>query len=180
MHSTKLELFHYTLRQSSLQFIGILLTCKWLERGRQMRRYHIYLIKEQFAEHFFGQEYKLYDLFNQARNNVSHSEVAKRQSSFVIEKIDTITVNHLIMKSLKRKSDYSVLGNAHVLYGQAPESFAKCTVKDNVIELEASGSFETETTFFETLRKHNSYFLALDFDHERYGWLNPIKQRTYM
>jgi hypothetical protein len=145
-----------------------------------MRRYHIYLIKEEFAEHFFGQEHKLFDLFNQARNNTTQTEVAIRQSSFVMEKIDTISVNHLIMKNLKRKSDYSVLGNAHVLYGQAPENFAKCTVKENVIELEASGSFEAETTFFETLRKHTSFFLAIDYYHERYGWLNPIKQRTYM
>ncbi|OZM57543.1 hypothetical protein CIB95_04005 [Lottiidibacillus patelloidae] len=145
-----------------------------------MRRYHIYLIKEEFAEHFFGQEHKLFDLFSEARISSPHSEVAKRQSSFVIGKIDTISVNHLIMKNLKRKSDYSVLGNAHVLYGDAPKNFAKCTVKENVIELEASGSFEAETTFFETLRKHTSFFLAMDYEHERYGWLNPIKQRTYM
>jgi hypothetical protein len=145
-----------------------------------MRRYYIYLIKEQFAEHFFGQEYKLYDLFHQARKNTSESDIAKRQSSFVMEKIDTITVNHSLMKSFRGKQDYSVLGNAHVLYGQVPESYAKCIVKDTVIELEASGSFESEATFFETLRKTNSYFLAIDFEHERFGWLNPIKQRTYM
>jgi hypothetical protein len=145
-----------------------------------VRRYHIYLIKEEFAEHFFGQEYKLFDLFKQARSNTINTEVAKRQSSFVMGKIDTISVNYLLTRYFKHKKDYSVLGNTHVLYGETNDSFAKCIVKDNEIQLEASGSFEAETTFFETLRKHTSSFLAIDFYHERFGWLNPIKQRTYI
>jgi hypothetical protein len=147
----------------------------------QMRQYHIYLIKTEFAEHFFGQEYKLFELFLQSRGNHYQSEqIARKQASFVIGKIDTIHINHSLTKHFTDNKNYSVLGNTHLLYGETHESFAKCTIKEDEIQIEASGSFEAETTFFEVLRKQSSHFLAMDFYHERYGWLNPVKQKTYM
>jgi hypothetical protein len=148
----------------------------------QMRRYHIYLIKKEFAEHFFGQEYKLFQLFSEAGlSSDPELLIAQKQASFVKEEIDTIKINQLFTKALIHKhEEYSVLGNSHLLYRKKSESSAKCTVLGREIIIEATGSFETETTFFEVLRKHSSYYLAIDFQHERYGWLNPIKQKTYV
>ena len=54
---------------------------------------------------------------------------------------------------------------------------ATLEVGESMIVVKASGSYEAETAFFEVLRKIESSFLAVDLDHQRFGWLKPMKER---
>jgi hypothetical protein len=57
---------------------------------------------------------------------------------------------------------------------------AKLEIFQEMITVEASGSYEAETAFFEVLRKCEASFLAIDLEHQRCGWLKPIKERKYV
>jgi hypothetical protein len=59
-------------------------------------------------------------------------------------------------------------------------SMARLEVFQDLITVEAEGSYEAETAFFEVLRKCESSFIAIDLEHERIGWLKPIKERKFV
>jgi hypothetical protein len=59
-------------------------------------------------------------------------------------------------------------------------STAKLQVQENRVLVEAVGNYEAETVFFEVLRKCESSFLAVDLEHQRFGWLKPIKERKFV
>ena len=46
--------------------------------------------------------------------------------------------------------------------------------------VKAEGNYEAETAFFECIRKCGASFLAIDFEHEQFGWLKPIKERKFV
>ncbi|MHC8521884.1 sporulation inhibitor of replication protein SirA [Rossellomorea sp. H39__3] len=49
-----------------------------------------------------------------------------------------------------------------------------------MLTIHAWGTDESEYIFFEILRRHMGYLLAVDIQNERFGWLKPIKQRKFI
>lgn len=142
-----------------------------------MRRFAIYLIKEEFCLHFYGNEVKLFDLFLDYERNVNiDHEIVKRQVDYITRPIPSLMIQQMIEEELANSPSYYSLWNGHYL--EMENSQASLSVHDKFLLLRSKGSYHCETTFFEILRKCDPYFLAMDFDTQQYGWLNPIKQRN--
>jgi hypothetical protein len=149
--------------------------------GSRMRKYYIYLIEEEFASHYFGRESIVYNLFQEfERTSLEKKLLLKQQIDFITRSIPTLRIHQLIEKSLRNCHSYCHYRDSHSLQFVKPDSTAKIVLYDHFIKLEATGNYEAETIFFEILRKYDSCYLAMDFDLERYGWLNPIKQRKFI
>jgi hypothetical protein len=147
-----------------------------------MRNYQIYLLEEEFATHYFGRESILYHLFldHELSNHHDKKRILQMQIEFITRPIPNLRINQIIESSLKKYKSYVQDESTHSLKFQLPESEAKVSISGRCIFLEAKGNMEAETIFFELLRKYDSCFLAMDFEHNRYGWLNPIKERKFV
>ncbi|WP_099355289.1 sporulation inhibitor of replication protein SirA [Fredinandcohnia onubensis] len=146
-----------------------------------MREYHIYLIEEEFATHYFGRESLIYHLFlEHNQSNHERKEILNKQIDFITRAIPSLRIHQKIEGSLAHYSYYRRQSHMHTLEWNEFNSFAKLTIHNDSIHLESTGSFEAETAFFEILRKYDRCFLAMDFNANKYGWLNPIKERKFV
>lgn len=146
-----------------------------------MREYHIYLIEEEFATHYFGRESLIYHLFLES-NQTKHErkEILHKQIEFITRAIPHLRIQQKIEASLSHYSYYKHQGHIHTLEWNEFNSYAKLTIQTDYIQLQSTGSYEAETAFFEILRKYDRCFLAMDFSANKYGWLNPIKERKFV
>lgn len=142
-----------------------------------MRTYHLYLIEDEFASHYFGREKMFFDLF--AEYNESFGElknILRKQINFITKPLSTLRLQQYIIQQLGKNQDFEF--NKGVYYIQNSKlSSAKLEIFDKYIKIHAFGNYDAETIFFEVLRKNESSFLAIDLLHQRYGWLRPIKER---
>lgn len=145
-----------------------------------MRHYHIFLIEDEIAQMYFGEESKLFQLFLEAENTTSllKTEVLQKQIRYVTKSIDQNALKKVLEESLQHRTDFFVNPNDYLL--EKGQSQAKLTIEDPCVHINSAGTPDTEATFFEQLRKIESSFLAMDFQHHRYGWLNPIKQANFI
>ncbi|MCH1625637.1 sporulation inhibitor of replication protein SirA [Ferdinandcohnia quinoae] len=143
-----------------------------------MRDYFIYLIEDEFASHYFGRESFIYHLFLEHKKTSSKKkDILEKQIEYITKPIPSIHIHQAIKSNLKSFSSYSATRNTHELDFVHLNSYAALHIYDCFLHVTSRGSFEAETAFFEILRKYNRCFLAMDFKTDRYGWLNPIKQR---
>ncbi|OEH94067.1 sporulation inhibitor of replication protein SirA [Bacillus solimangrovi] len=150
-----------------------------------MRHYSIYLLSEDVANDYFGKEPLLYQLFSDyERTKMVESELLQRQVDYITLPVSVVELNYKLQKELKRYRGNSYSYDSHVhsltLRRAGGTSQAQLSLFSSFIILNAKGSYEAETIFFEILRKYKSTFLAMDFDSERFGWLNPIKQQNFI
>ncbi len=146
-----------------------------------MRNYKIYLFEEEFATHYFGRESMLYNLFlEHNRSSYNKKDLIEKQIKFITRPIPSFRIHQAIEIALKNYHSYRTFSSSHILKFQIPKSAAKISVYDRHIELQSEGTIEAETIFFEILRKYDSCFLAMDYERDRYGWLNPIKERKFV
>ncbi|WP_044746930.1 sporulation inhibitor of replication protein SirA [Bacillus alveayuensis] len=148
-----------------------------------MRHFYLYLIKEEFANHFFGREFKIFRLFQDYIWTSSDHHVypvLKQQVEYVTKTIPVIYLDEWMKTFLSKREDYQYVTPIHKIYLSKKRGNATLLLKDRYIEITSSGSYEAETVFFEILRKFDTCFLAIDFQNEQYGWLNPIKKRNFV
>lgn len=148
-----------------------------------VRHYYIYLIEEEFASHYFGRESKIYHLFQDfywttVRSNLV--DTLEKQIHYITKPIPHLFIHQLLNTHLVNRSDYSNTHHIHKIELKRNRGNATLIVKDRYLELSSDGSYEAETIFFEVLRKFDPKFLAMDLQGERYGWLNPIKERNFV
>ncbi|KLT20008.1 hypothetical protein AA980_03365 [Neobacillus vireti] len=143
-----------------------------------MRKYQLYLIEDEFAAHYFGRERLFFQLFMEHQNADGELKfITKKQISYITKRVEALKIHQLIQKQLSRIKGFRAEQGAYSIELSGKLSTAKLEVFQELITVEAGGSYEAETAFFEVLRKCESSFLALDLDHQRYGWLKPIKER---
>ena len=106
--------------------------------------------------------------------------ITKRQISYITKKVEVLKIHQLIQKQLGKKKEFRAEHGTYSFELSGRLSRANLQVFQDLITVEATGSYEAETVFFEVLRKCESSFLALDMDHQRFGWLKPIKERKYV
>ncbi|MFP5111362.1 sporulation inhibitor of replication protein SirA [Bacillaceae bacterium C204] len=146
-----------------------------------MRKYQLYLIEDEFATHYFGRERLFFQLFQE--NHKAKGEfkfITQKQISYITKKVEVLKVHQLIQKQLGKIKGFKAENGAYSIELSGKLSTAKLEVFQDLITIEAQGSYEAETAFFEVLRKCESSFLALDLEHQRYGWLKPIKERKFI
>ncbi|RSK27121.1 sporulation inhibitor of replication protein SirA [Bacillus sp. HMF5848] len=147
-----------------------------------MRTYQIFLVKEEVAKQYFGRELLIFKLFKEYKQtkSVDMLTLLKKQINFITEPISVFNLEYIIHKQLRHDARYEKLPQAFVVADRQEESFAKLHLATSYITLEAYGTYEAETLFFEVLRQNCPYFLAIDFENSQYGWLAPIRNRKYV
>ncbi|WP_017727430.1 sporulation inhibitor of replication protein SirA [Halalkalibacterium ligniniphilum] len=142
-----------------------------------MRHYEIYLIVEEVARHYFGQEAKLFQLFlEHEQAKWSQRDLLNRQIAYISEPIPTLQVQQKLQAAFKQRLGYVTNEQTHYLEMKQEESKAELVIHSHRILLTGAGTTVCETMFFEVLRRLHACFFAVDFEHANYGWLNPIKQ----
>lgn len=143
-----------------------------------VRKYQLYLIEDEFATHYFGRERLFFQLFKEHQKaNGELKFITQRQISYITKKVEVLKIHQLIQKQLGKIKGFKAEHGAYSIELSGKLSTAKVEVFQDFITIDAQGSYEAETAFFEVLRKCESSFLALDLEHQRYGWLKPIKER---
>lgn len=146
-----------------------------------VRKYRLYLIEDEFAAHYFGRERLFFQLFQEHQNaNGELKFITKRQIDFISKKLEVLKIHQLVQKQLGRIKGFKAERGAYTIELSGKISKAKLEVFQDLIIVEAQGSYEAETVFFEVLRKCEASFLAIDLEHERFGWLKPIKERKFV
>lgn len=149
------------------------------------RNYQIYLIDEQFVEHYVGRERMFFDLFQDfAHSTGEYERILNKQIEFITKKIDQKALKQTLEAILYyNKSIYNMNGMYYVITkgkNQKMKSSAQLRISQRVLSISAEGSYDAETILFECIRKCADCFLAIDLEHERFGWLKPIKQRNFI
>lgn len=146
-----------------------------------VRKYQLYLIEDEFATHYFGRERLFFQLFHEHQKaNGELKFITQKQISYITKKVEVLKIHQLIQKQLGKIKGFKAEHGAYSIDLSGKLSTAKVEVFQDLITIDAQGSYEAETAFFEVLRKCESSFLALDLEHQRYGWLKPIKERKYI
>lgn len=145
-----------------------------------MRTYQLYLIGTEFAAHYFGREHMFYQLFQEYHESTEPMKtILAKQILYITKPIQTLKVHQNINMELQRKKSFRAENSTYYIE-IGKKSFAKLQVQDRYLTLHAWGHYDAETIFFEVLRKSESSYLAIDIEHERYGWLKPIKERKFV
>lgn len=170
-----------TLRQTFRDILFIMEQRVVCEGEVYVRKYLLYLIEDEFAAHYFGRERLFFQLFLEHQDaNGELKFITKKQIDYISKKIEVLKIHQLIQKQLGRIKGFKAERGAYTIELSGKISRAKLEVFQDFITIEAQGSYEAETAFFEVLRKCESSFLAVDLEHERFGWLKPIKERKFV
>lgn len=145
-----------------------------------MRTYLIYLIKDEIAEYFYGNERKFYKLFKTERRAFGQlKQIVQKQIAYITKPLPYLELHQLLSQSVNNKQIY--IKNKVYCTGNVKETTgAEMAIEETLIHLHGWGGFESESIFFEILRKFDGRFFAIDVDDERYGWIKPVKERKYI
>jgi hypothetical protein len=145
-----------------------------------MRTYQLYIIDDVFASHYFGRESMFFQLFKEYDEAIGELQsILAKQIAFITKPIPSIRLHQYIQQQLQKTKGFQMSQGTYVIeYGK--NSSARLEVLDRYLIIEAEGSYEAETCFFEVLRKNEGAYLAVDIKSNRYGWLKPIKERKFV
>lgn len=148
-----------------------------------VRKYQLYSIEDEFASHYFGRERMFFQLFlEHERTSGELKMILKKQIHYITKPMQALRFHQLIQQHLGGLRGFQV-GQGSYTYMielNGRQSHAELEIYDKMITVKARGSYEAETVFFEVLRKYESSFLAVDLEHNRFGWLKPIKERKFV
>lgn len=146
-----------------------------------MRNYQLYIIEDEFAAHYFGRERMFFQLFKEfAYAEGERENILGKQVQYITKEIPMMRVQQILKRQLTNRRDFKITNNYFSIEMADFESHAKMLVNDRFLHIQANGSYEAEVIFFEVLRKWEKFFLAVDFENDRYGWLKPIKERKFI
>lgn len=146
-----------------------------------VRNYQLYLIEDDVAAHYFGREQILYRLFQEHENSSGElKQIIRDQIEYIIKPLQVLKIQQMIQKQLGKKKGFTADHGTYFIEMSGKVSMARLKVGEDKIWVKSSGNYDAETAFFEVLRKGESTFLAMDLDHQRIGWLKPIKERKFV
>lgn len=143
-----------------------------------MRRYEVYLIEDEFALHYFHKEHLMYQLFLEYKTprQVNDTNI-KNQIDYITKRIPIMSLKLLIERSLGQVKGFRSNSIEHEYIYMTEHSKARLRLAEDYMLIDSEGTIEAETTFFEVLRKFSPCFLAMNYNENVYGWLNPIKEQ---
>ncbi|MBM7716631.1 sporulation inhibitor of replication protein SirA [Siminovitchia sp. FSL H7-0308] len=145
-----------------------------------MRKYSIYLIKDEFADYFYGRESKFYKLFTAQDANIDKQrKIIKQQIDYITRPLPFLELHKLLSESIQNRK-IMIKGKVYCTGNPKGRNGAELAIEENLLCLKAWGGFESESVFFEVLRKYEGHFFAVDRENERYGWVKPVKERKYI
>ncbi|MCJ7841239.1 sporulation inhibitor of replication protein SirA [Lederbergia sp. NSJ-179] len=145
-----------------------------------MRIYLIYLIEDEFAEYFYGRESKIVELFKaERRSNGDLLEIIRKQINYITRPLPYLDLHKHLSHSVEKR-EFFIKGKSYCKEYANKKDGAELTIEERFIHLKAWGGYDSESSFFEVLRKFDGRFLAMDMKHNHYGWVKPIKERKYV
>lgn len=145
--------------------------------GGGLREYFIYKLKEEVAEQYFGKESKLFQLFlEEYKTFTAQKNVLQKQIEYITSPLHIDPLQTFLKQMLLSKKGFHT--EVHSFLLESDNSSARLSFSDRYLILQSVGGFEAETIIFETMRKYERCFFAMDFKYYRYGWLNPLKAKT--
>ncbi|WP_102028312.1 sporulation inhibitor of replication protein SirA [Salirhabdus sp. Marseille-P4669] len=140
-----------------------------------MQKYSLYFIEDEFFHHYYHKSTLLFDFFIHVRNQPSNS-IIRKQYEFITKKIP--------YKKMKEFLAYHTNLTVH----ETEEGLLINHLQSNiVIECEdrewtvyASSLHEVERLLFENLRCFDISFYVVDFEHNQYGWLSPLRKEILL
>ncbi|WP_033828997.1 sporulation inhibitor of replication protein SirA [Bacillus andreraoultii] len=144
-----------------------------------MRRYDLYIIEDLFANYYYGREYFFYNLFKEYENaNRKMKPILLKQVEYISSSIPVIRIHRQLMEQLKQRDDFYMKNGMFLI--ENSRGSASFAIQTNKCILQSRGSFDIDMVFMEALRKTDFNFLAIDIANERFGWVKPIKETTYL
>ncbi|KOO46420.1 sporulation inhibitor of replication protein SirA [Priestia koreensis] len=146
-----------------------------------MRKYDIYLIEKEVANHYYQRAGLIFQLFKdfQQPSHIQYDEL-KKQVEYITKPLPIEELEDAIESAFLHTTAFFKGEKQYKLSILKTQSRARIKMYDRLISLEGIGGVDAETAFFEVLRKLNPYFLAMDFTKEQYGWLTPIKTKKFI
>jgi hypothetical protein len=139
-----------------------------------MREFYIYLITKEVAHTYYGKENKLFQLFLEEQRAIGITkEILRKQISYVTSVLSTSQLEEHFWEQLNGKYEWRFEGHSYRI--DCKNSTARLEMNENNLHLYSFGNFEAETVIFETLRRFEPYFLGMDFQEKKFGWLSPFK-----
>ncbi|MHC0037100.1 sporulation inhibitor of replication protein SirA [Pseudoneobacillus sp. C159] len=146
-----------------------------------MRVYQLYLIEDEFANHYFGRERIFFDLFSEEKHSYGElKKIIQKQIRYITKPIPSLRIHQVLNQQLAKLKGYIAENGVYRVELVGRTSVATLSIRDGYLLVQAEGNYEAEAVFFEVLRKCEASFLAIDIDHVRYGWLKPIKERKFV
>ncbi|CAM4015069.1 sporulation inhibitor of replication protein SirA [Lederbergia lenta] len=145
-----------------------------------MRTYFIYLIEDEVADYFYGREIKFYELFAaKCKVQGELQEIIKKQIQFITKPLPYLELHHHLSSSVQKR-EMKIKGKTYYIGAPKADKRAELLIGKRCLELHALGDFESESVFFEVLRKFDGRFLAVDIENNRYGWIKAVKERKFV
>ncbi|HWJ76543.1 MAG TPA: sporulation inhibitor of replication protein SirA [Niallia sp.] len=144
-----------------------------------MRKYYLYLIKEEVAIHYSGRERMFYHLFSEYKKTKDHSQkqILKKQIEYITLPISKWSIENQLFNELNKQKNFHLQKDSFLIEnGNLSQALLK--IENEHLYIEANGYYDAESIFFEVIRKHEPSFIAIDVENERFGWLKPIKERN--
>ncbi|KAB7663588.1 sporulation inhibitor of replication protein SirA [Bacillus sp. B1-b2] len=146
-----------------------------------MRRYHLYLIKQDIAQHYSGRERMFFQLFSEYMKTADNLQknIVKKQIEYITLPISKWSMENQLYNALNKNKTFQLEKDIFKIEnGNLSRAILK--IEYNHLVIEAEGYYDAESIFFEVIRKHEPSFLAIDIENERFGWLKPIKERNFI
>lgn len=142
-----------------------------------VRKYELFLVKEEIAKHYVGRERLIYTLIADYKNADEHkSFILHKQIQYITEPINSEIERVLFLGEIHKIKNLQIEVADSILI-ICKKSKAKINFQPDLIKIESDGDYEAEMILFEILRKFRSYYIAIDTTKQKYGWLKPIKER---
>jgi hypothetical protein len=144
-----------------------------------MREYVIYLITREVAQSYYGKENKLYQLFmEEQRANSIHKKILEKQIHYITSLMSVSQIEEHLWNQFRESYSWRYEGHSYSL--ECKNSSVRLEIHERHIRLHSFGNLEAETVVFEALRRFQPFFLAMDFNRRKFGWLTPFKlDRVY-
>ncbi|MGE8203966.1 sporulation inhibitor of replication protein SirA [Heyndrickxia sp. NPDC080065] len=146
-----------------------------------MRTYQIHLIENEVAEYYFGRERMFYDLFAEYYQvSGKLKDIIRKQIEYITKPIPVLHIHHLLGQAFSKKKDVIKEDKIYKYGGSDLYNGVELFIESKMLRLNAWGNYDSESAFLEVLRKYDGRLLAIDLEHERFGWLKPIKERKFV
>jgi len=140
-----------------------------------MRKYDMYIIKELFANYYYGREYFFYRLFKEYETaNKKMKKILSKQIDYISLPIPAIRIYKQLIEQLHERKDFIMKNEMFLVENSRGSASFKIYPKKCVMQ--STGAIDIDMILIEALRKAEFNFLVVDLDNGRIGWIKPMKK----
>lgn len=143
-----------------------------------MRNYEIYSIKKEIAHYFYLREQKIYQLFKEFQETEGKQrEIIAKQIKYITETIPALSIHQQLIRHLQYRKDFKIHDEHYIIENKRGTALLK--MFERKLTLQVSGAMDIDMIFLDILTYVEGYFLAIDLNQERFGWVKLVKERKY-